>query len=131
MPSPLPRPLIGWPLLPLPDDQGQLHFPSLEKSVQQSIKVILSTRPGEQLMRPSFGGGLANFLQAPNTILTRRQIRDAVFESIERWETRIFLDRVEVLEIPNRPSEIRVEITYRLRRTGVGQQMGLTIQLEG
>lgn len=131
MPSPLPRPLIGWPLLPLPDDQGQLHFPSLEKSVQQSIKVILSTRPGEQLMRPSFGGGLANFLQAPNTILTRRQIRDAVFESIERWETRIFLDRVEVLELPNRPSEIRVEITYRLRRTGVGQQMGLTIQLEG
>jgi hypothetical protein len=26
----LPNPLLGWPLLPLPDEQGQLTWPTLE-----------------------------------------------------------------------------------------------------
>jgi hypothetical protein len=49
--SQLPRPLIGWPLFALPDEHGRLDWPDLEASVRQGIRVILSTRPGEQLMR--------------------------------------------------------------------------------
>ncbi len=121
----------GWPLLPLPDANGQLHYPSLEESVRQSIQVILLTRPGEQLMRPGFGAGLENFLQEPNTLVIRRRIRDLVSESLNRWESRIILNQVEVEEVPESPTHIRVEILYQLRRTGVPQQLGLTIELEG
>lgn len=71
----LPRPLIGWPLLPLPDAHGRLNYPTLDQSVRQSIEVILRTRPGEQLMRPDFGAGLAAFLHEPNVLTTRRRIR--------------------------------------------------------
>jgi uncharacterized protein len=127
---PLPPEPIGWPLLPLPDERGQLAYPSLEQSVRDSIRVILSTRPGEQLMRPAFGGGLEDFLHEPNTLTTRRRIRDLVLRSLEQWERRIAVDRVEVLEVPNRPAEVRVEIAYRLRRTGLGQQLGVTMHLE-
>ncbi|MGK7889724.1 MAG: GPW/gp25 family protein [Leptolyngbyaceae cyanobacterium] len=129
--SPLPPEPIGWPLFAVPDAQGQLSYPSLADSVRQSMQVILSTRPNEQLMRPRFGAGLSNFLQEPNTLLTRRRVRDAVFNSIQRWEQRVLLDRVDVLEVRDRPTHIRVEITYRIRRTGVAQTMGLTMQLEG
>ncbi len=52
---------IGWPFLPALQD-GQLIFPTLEQSVRDSIRVVLMTRPGEQLMRPRFGAGLQNFL---------------------------------------------------------------------
>ncbi len=48
------RPLLGWPLLPLPDEGGVVGWPSLEQSVREAIRVILSTRPGEQLMRADF-----------------------------------------------------------------------------
>jgi hypothetical protein len=65
-----PSPLIGWPLLPLPDSEGCLNYPSLEESVRQSIRVILITRPGEQLMRPTFGAGLEVFLHDQNTLTT-------------------------------------------------------------
>jgi phage baseplate assembly protein W len=126
----LPRPLIGWPLLPLPDADGQLRYPSLEESVRQSIQVILATRPGEQLMRPRFGAGLANFLHEPNTLTTRRRIRDLILESLERWEPRVVVRRVEVAEVPDEPSRLRVEIGYQLRRTGGFQQLGLSIELE-
>jgi uncharacterized protein len=125
------RPLLGWPLFALPDDDGTLAYPSLEDSVRQLVRVILSTRPGEQLMRPDFGGGLDSLLHEPNTLATRRRIRDLVQESLGRWERRMLLDRVEVWEVAGEPSHVRVEIAYRLARTGAPAQLGLTVQLEG
>src|SRR2546430_1594200 len=122
-------PLIGWPLLSIPDGNGQLHYPSLEQSVRQSIQIILRTRPGEQLMRSQFGAGLENFLHEQNTLTTRRRVRDVVAESLARWEPRIAVDRLEVWEVAERPTQIRVEITYRLRRTGAAAQVGLTMEL--
>jgi len=125
------RPLIGWPLLPLPDAHGQLLWPDLARSVRDAIRIILSTRPGEQLMRPEFGAGLDRLLQQPNTLGTRRQIRDLVQAGLARWERRILLDGVEVWEVDGDPSQLRVEIAYRLARTGAAGAMNVTVQLEG
>lgn len=129
-PSELPRPLIGWPLFALPDEHGGLAWPDLEASVRHGIRVILSTRPGEQLMRPEYGAGLDRLLHAPNTLATRRQIRDWVMDALGRWERRILLDRVEVLEVPDKPVELRVEIAYRLARTGTPAALAVTVRLE-
>jgi phage baseplate assembly protein W len=125
------RPLLGWPLLPLPDAHGELAWPDLAQSVRESIRIILSTRPSEQLMRPEFGGGLDRLLHEPNTITTRRRIRDLVQESLARWERRILVDAVEVWEVPDAPSQVRVEIAYRLARTGAPGALNVTVQLEG
>ena len=123
--------LVNWPLLGLPDSEGRLRYPSLDESVRQSIKIILQTRPGERLMRPHCGGGLERFLHEPNTLTTRRQIRDVITQSLERWEPRLLLDRVDVWEVEERPDSVRVEIAYRLRRTNQARQMGITMELEG
>ncbi len=125
-----PRP-IGWPLLPVPDADGRMRYPTLDESVREMIEVILRTRPGEQLMRPEFGAGLDRFLNEPNTLDTRRRIRELVAASVVRWESRIQLDRVEVDEVPARPAHVRVEVAYRLRRTGVPQKVGFTMELGG
>jgi|SRR5687767_11351819 phage baseplate assembly protein W len=130
MSSTLPAALIGWPLLPVPDERGRLSYPSLEQSVRESIRVILSTHAGEQLMRPEFGAGLSELLHEPNTLVTRRRIRDRVQDSLARWERRIEIDRVEVREVEGEPSQLRVEIAYRLVRTGTGASIGVTIELE-
>lgn len=122
---------VNWPLLGLPDSEGRLVYPSLEESVRQSIKIILQTRPGERLMRPGYGGGLEHFLHEPNALTTRRQIRDLIRASLERWEPRLLLDRVDVWEVDELPDTVRIEIVYRLRRTNAAQQMGITLELEG
>jgi uncharacterized protein len=126
----VPRP-IGWPLLPLPDGHGRMDYPTQEISVREMIEVILRTRPGEQLMRPDFGAGLDRFLHQPNTPDTRRRIRELVASAIARWESRILLDRVEVDEVSGQPAHVRVEIAYRMRRTGLPQKLGLTMELGG
>jgi uncharacterized protein len=128
--NPIPPPLIGWPLLPAPDASGRMNYPGLEESVRQSIQVILMTRAGEQLMRPLFGGGLQELLFEPNNITTYRALHDRVSAAIEQWEQRIAVDRVEVAEVAFDPTQIRIEIHYRLLRTGEFQQTGLTVQLE-
>lgn len=124
------NPPLSWPLLPLPDENGRLNYPNLEASVRQSIQIILRTRPGERLMRPRFGAGLENLLHEPNTLTTRRRIHDLIQNTLEQWETRIILDQVEVRPVDDEPQHIRVELTYRLQRTGVPQRLGMTLQLE-
>ncbi len=124
------RPRIGWPLLPVPDEQGQLNYPSLEQSVRETIRVLLSTRPGEQLMRPDFGAGLQNYLNQPNDLTTRRRIHDAIRETLERYETRMVLNLVDVQPEEDRPSHLRILLGYRLRRNGQAGQMSLTLELE-
>lgn len=127
----IPPASIGWPLLPVPNRAGELVYRSLEESVRDQIRVILQTRAGEQLMRPGFGGGLTEFLHEPNTLETRRRIRDRIQESLEAWEPRIVVDTVDVNDVADDPSAIRCEIYYRLRRNGAGQRLGLTVQVEG
>lgn len=128
--SALPAPLIGWPLLTVPDAHGQLAWPSLETSVRDQIRAVLSTRPGEQLMRPGFGAGLDRLLHEPDNLATRRRIREQVLDGLSRWEARIVVDRVEVQDLPDEPGHLRVEIGYRLVRSGAPAQLAFTVSLE-
>lgn len=120
---------IGWPLLPLPDANGQLNYPGIDQSVRQMIRVVLMTRQGEQLMRPVFGAGLQNYLAEPNNLTTRRRIHDAIAGALDQWEPRILVDRLDILEVPDAPGSLRVEIAYRIRRTGASQVLGLTLNV--
>jgi len=118
---------ISWPFLPYPED-GQLSFKPLEQCVRDSIRIILTTRPGEQLMQPLFGAGLQNFLDEGNTVAIRRQIQTAILTTLQTYETRIAVDNVEVETVVGAPSQIHVEIFYRLLRTNAPQQIGVTMQ---
>lgn len=125
---------LGWPLLPVPDANGQLHYPSLAQSVREQIQVLLSTRPGEQLMAPGFGAGLENLLTEPNTVATRSRIKELVEDALKRWEDRIVVDGIAVDPVSDAASGVadgvRVEIAYRLVRTGAPARVGLTLVME-
>jgi hypothetical protein len=125
----LPAAPNGWPLLPVPKD-GSLDYPALDDSVRQMIRVILLTRPNEQLLHPEFGVGLEQFLHGPNTITTRRRIRDAIAAGLERFEPRITVDRIEVEPDSERADRLDVAIAYRLRRTGQPAAVNLAVTLE-
>lgn len=124
-------PLIGWPLLPVPDENGELHFRTLDDSIRDHVRALLLTRPGEQLMHPRFGAGLGDFLHEPDTLETRRAIRDRVRAALAAWEPRATVERVEVWEVAGRPGHLRLEIAYRVRRTGAAHTMGVVLELEG
>jgi phage baseplate assembly protein W len=80
------------------------------------IEVILRTAPGEQLMRPEFGGGLERMLHEPNTLATRARMQEQIADGLTRWEPRILLDRIDVDSALD-AREVRITVAYRLART--------------
>jgi uncharacterized protein len=118
---------IGWPFLPVPEG-GALSYPTLDQSVRDSIRIILTTRPGEQLMTPFFGAGLQNFLDEGNTVALRRAIQSTILSTLQQYEKRITVDAVDVATIDGAPSEVHVQIHYRVLRSNSPGQIGVTIQ---
>ena len=118
---------IGWPFLPVPVG-GALSYPALEPSVRDLIRIILTTRPGEQLMTPFFGAGLQNFLDEGNTVAVRREIQSTILDSLQQYEKRVTVDAVEVTTVDDAPTEVHVQIHYRMLRTNTPAQIGVTLQ---
>lgn len=123
----LPNPPIGWPLLSVPRN-GTLSYPSLNESIKQYIKILFLTRKGELLMRPQFGAGLAEFLHEPNVLETRFRIQQTVLQELEIWEQRIEVNRVDVWE-EDRPDRVRIEIDYRIKRSGEVAKANISMKL--
>jgi uncharacterized protein len=113
----LPQIARGWPLLPVPGEDGTLAWPDPLLSVREMIEVILRTAPGEQLMRPRFGAGTAALLHAANDLPTRARMHDQIVAALKLYEPRITADRVDVDTGPD-PREVVVTIAYRVVLTG-------------
>ena len=124
------RPPLCWPLLPLPDEDGRLHFPDLETSVRHRIEAILRTSPGEQLMRPYFGAGLELAIHKPNNAGVRAELQRDIAAHVTAFEPRILLDRVDVAPGED-PSLLNVTIAYRIRQIGVATAMTVSVPVGG
>jgi len=83
-------------------------------AVEQSIRAILLTEPGERIARPNYGAGLRRFLFAPNGLELRTRIRLAVTEALMRDEPRIRLDSVGVATDAREPTVLRIAIRYEV-----------------
>lgn len=83
-------------------------------AVEQSIRAILLTEPGERIARPNYGAGLRRFLFAPNGLELRTRIRLTVTEALERDEPRIRLESVGVATDPREPTVLRITIRFEV-----------------
>ncbi|MEM8596240.1 MAG: GPW/gp25 family protein [Pseudomonadota bacterium] len=106
----------GWAFPVTSDARGPRLLGGPEK-IEQSIRLILFTAPGERVLRPEFGCGLQTLLFRPNTVTLRSQIEDSVREAITRYEPRVDVIAVEVETAPSAPTLIDLHIAYRLRET--------------
>jgi phage baseplate assembly protein W len=97
--------------------------------VEQSIRIILGTQPGERVMRPDFGCRLRGLAFAPNTPATADLARYYVTDSLDRWEPRIELLAVDVTNEPGR-GLLQLQIRYRLLTTQTTQDLTYPFSLE-
>lgn len=100
---------------------GTVATVSGEESVEQAMVIILSTRPGERLMRPQFGCRIHELLFSPNTAPTHNLAVYHVTEALSRWEPRIKLVEVNAYEAD--VGVMNVEIDYQIRDTNAFRNM--------
>jgi len=127
MKTPIPR-IQSWPLGSV-DAEGRLRWADDDQSVREVMLNILLTRPGERLQRPDFGAGLQNFIHQPNNETTRNLIAGVVRKSLQQWETRVIVEKVEVIPSPTSVADVHINIRYRMRFSKLPEELGFMFTL--
>ena len=105
----------GWAFPVGTSSRGGIAMAAGEADIEQAIRVILETAPGERVMRPEFGCGLHRLVFAPNSPSTAGLVAYHVREALGRWEPRITVETVEVAPDPERAAVLLITIRYRIR----------------
>lgn len=107
----------GWRFPASVDAEGRIAMAHDEESVRQSIWMILSTAPGERVMRPDFGCGIHNLVFATNTPGTAGQVISEVRRALLLWEPRIDVLDVDAIPDEAHPNLLLIAISYQVRTT--------------
>lgn len=99
-------------------------------AVRQAILLLLSTMPGERVMRPDYGCELHRLLFAPNDDTTAGLAIFFVRRALERWEPRIEIMQLDANRHPERAELLEVTLEYRVRATRQVDRLAFTVSLE-
>ncbi|MCG3211088.1 MAG: hypothetical protein FOGNACKC_04725 [Anaerolineae bacterium] len=100
------------------DPKGGIALASGERDIEQAIRIILETRPGERVMRPEFGCRAHEMLFEPRDVSARTTMKRYVQEALTRWEPRIDVQDIDVsFGSGNTDGAIFVEITYVIKES--------------
>jgi uncharacterized protein len=106
----------GWAFPAAINRTGSVRLVTGTDEVDASIRMILSTVPGERVMRPDFGCAMWEMLFAPLTAGTLGLIEQMVREALERWEPRIALQSV-LATAEQSTGTVHITIGYAVRST--------------
>lgn len=85
--------------------------------LDESIRIILGTVPGERPMRPDFGCEAHLLVFSGADATTAGRLATAVRRALDRWEPRITVDDVVVTIDEERRDRLLVAIHYVVKRT--------------
>ena len=105
----------GWAFPPKIDAQGGLALTDPASEIRQAILIILSTSPGQRVMRPTFGCRLHELVFSPNNSVTAAQARRYVEEAIGMWEPRVRLAKVAVRPDPDDHARLLISVDYEIK----------------
>jgi phage baseplate assembly protein W len=106
---------IAWPLQVNP--RGGFSLARADHDIEQAIRIILETAPGERVMRPDFGCRIHELVFASHDAATEGLVIHYVEEALERWEPRVDLQEVNVARDLVQDGALRIEIRYQVKDT--------------
>jgi len=102
-----------------------------DDSVRQALLLLLSTIPGERVMRPTYGSELHRLVFAPNDQTTAGLAIHYVRRAVSRWEPRVDIVDVDAGPHPDLPDQLVIRLDYRVRATGVDGTLTHLLDLTG
>jgi hypothetical protein len=98
-------------------NRGGIDMVDEHLSVRQAILLLLTTRPGERVMRPEYGCHLHRLAFSPNDDTSAGLAMHYVRQALDRWEPRIEILRLDAGRSAEAPERMDVLLEYRLRAT--------------
>lgn len=114
-------------------NRGGIEMVEGGASVRQAILMLLSTRPGERVMRPTYGCHLHRLVFSPNDDTTAGLAIHYVRQAIERWEPRIDVLHLDATRSDDQgmPGLLEISLDYRVRATVQTERLAYVFDLTG
>lgn len=118
--SPLGRHFLGqgWAFPPAfdPRDRGALLVSQVQ-DIEESLRILIGTAPGERVMQPGYGCGLHRLVFETLDESTLTEMRSLIEKAVTFFELRIDLERVDFELDETLQGVLRIRLAYRIRTT--------------
>lgn len=123
----IPEPWAGLCVTPT----GSIEMVEEAAAVRQAILLLLSTRPGERVMRPDYGCDLHGLIFSPNDDTTAGLAIHYVRQALERWEPRIDILKLDAGPDGQYLERLKIVLEYRLRSLQRQDSLLFSVNLRG
>ncbi len=96
---------------------GGIGMVDRDQEIQEAIRLILGTAPGERPMRPEFGCGIHDLVFATADGATAGRVSREVRTALDRWEPRIDVADVVVAFDSVDVGTLYIDIRYTVKST--------------
>lgn len=96
---------------------GTFTMASGTRKLEQAMRLILTTYPGERPMRPEFGSRLRDFVFEPASLDTATRVAAEVRDALTRWEPRAEITTVTAVPDQDESGLLHIHIAYVVRST--------------
>jgi phage baseplate assembly protein W len=109
---------------------GGLAMTEGDESVRQALFLLLSTTPGERVMRPGYGSHLHRLVFAPNDDTTAGLAIHYVRQALRRWEPRVEVIDIDAAADLDAPWRLIIRLDYRVRASLTLATMTFSVDLD-
>jgi phage baseplate assembly protein W len=96
---------------------GGIGMVEREQEIEEAIRLVLGTAPGERPMRPEFGCGIHDYVFAGADGATAGRIAHEVRIALARWEPRIEVTEVVIAFDSVAIGTLYLDVHYTVRST--------------
>ncbi|WP_373522608.1 GPW/gp25 family protein [Aquiflexum sp.] len=114
----------GWAFPPAFDIQTKLvRMVSENEDIQQSIRIMLGTIPGERIMNPKFGCGIIKHVFETTDATSITILKDMIYDALLFYEPRIKSEKINILTDRIEEGILMVHISYIIIITNTRSNM--------
>lgn len=95
----------------------QVAMVSDVQDIEESLRLLLETHPGERVMLPAYGCGIRGMVFEALSENTLTELKELIRKSVLFFEPRITLNRIEVSQIDPMDDRLDILLDYSVRTT--------------
>jgi len=107
----------GWAFPPQLTAAGSIAMVRRERELEEAMRIILLTYPGERSMRPDFGSRVRDFVFRSIDEEMTTALAFEVGQSLQRWEPRVDIVKVTATPDVDQHELIYIDILYAVKGT--------------
>ena len=111
---------VGWSFPPEFHKQTNafgVKMVAYEEDIAESLRILLSTVPGERIMQPTYGCGLHAMVFETINESTITELKDIIERSVLFFEPRITLESIDIDAEDSLEGSLKIQLNYTVRQT--------------